>query len=89
MKTRRNHDYSRVCRDCEAHELKQKKFDMCTVPVDIVTGNPTPVQCYDARSSVGHCGPDGHRFSAARIVRTPTVLTRQPRTKAKPKKVPA
>jgi hypothetical protein len=63
-------NYDHVCIECGFHQRERKSgADLCTRPVNLVTGDPLPVRCVTARSMEGTCGPEGRHFSARNTVR--------------------
>ena len=66
-------NYDRVCTDCGFHKRDRRgDVDMCTRPVDLVSGDPRPARCVTARMVNGICGPEGRQFSPATAVRKGT-----------------
>jgi hypothetical protein len=63
-------NYDRVCTECGFHALHPKHgWDMCSRPVNLISGNPSPIRCTSARAVNGVCGPEGRHYSAESAVR--------------------
>lgn len=60
-------DYQRVCVDCANYHQKVP-FRTCTLPRNLVTGEPSPVPCAVARADKGHCGPSGRNYVPVTLI---------------------